>query len=113
MRTLPIVAPSSGKQRRITARISAADTLLIPDVPCDPSIQRLILPAQVNGFEGPMCQRACGRQSFRRLPPGCLHAFISPVATQLGRSEEHTSELQSLMRLSYAVFCLKKQQKHT
>src|SRR3546814_6471090 len=27
----------------------------------------------------------------------------------LGRSEEHTSELQSLMRISYAVFCLKKQ----
>src|SRR3546814_4358125 len=30
-------------------------------------------------------------------------------AGQLGRSEEHTSELQSLMRISYAVFCLKKQ----
>src|SRR3546814_10274864 len=32
-----------------------------------------------------------------------------------GRSEEHTSELQSLMRISYAVFCLKKKnkQKHT
>src|SRR3546814_9634088 len=32
-----------------------------------------------------------------------------------GRSEEHTSELQSLMRISYAVFCLKKktQQKYT
>src|SRR3546814_2591858 len=28
---------------------------------------------------------------------------------RLGRSEEHTSELQSLMRISYAVFCLKKQ----
>src|SRR3546814_7318766 len=28
-----------------------------------------------------------------------------------GRSEEHTSELQSLMRISYAVFCLKKKQK--
>src|SRR3546814_5271417 len=28
------------------------------------------------------------------------------------RSEEHTSELQSLMRISYAVFCLKKTQKH-
>src|SRR3546814_10922528 len=28
--------------------------------------------------------------------------------TLLGRSEEHTSELQSLMRISYAVFCLKK-----
>src|SRR3546814_4293322 len=30
-----------------------------------------------------------------------------------GRSEEHTSELQSLMRLSYAVFCLKNKKKHT
>src|SRR3546814_1744132 len=28
------------------------------------------------------------------------------------RSEEHTSELQSLMRISYAVFCLKKQKQH-
>src|SRR3546814_2398560 len=29
-------------------------------------------------------------------------------AARVGRSEEHTSELQSLMRISYAVFCLKK-----
>src|SRR3546814_3003515 len=37
---------------------------------------------------------------------------IAPIAidrdAQGGRSEEHTSELQSLMRISYAVFCLKK-----
>src|SRR3546814_1887118 len=32
-------------------------------------------------------------------------------ASQAVRSEEHTSELQSLMRLSYAVFCLKKKKK--
>src|SRR3546814_9808306 len=31
----------------------------------------------------------------------------------LGRSEEHTSELQSLMRISYAVFCLKKNKKYS
>src|SRR3546814_2881359 len=31
-----------------------------------------------------------------------------PNAIELYRSEEHTSELQSLMRISYAVFCLKK-----
>src|SRR3546814_1533219 len=31
-----------------------------------------------------------------------------PVVRLAGRSEEHTSELQSLMRISYAVFCLKK-----
>src|SRR3546814_4967774 len=31
----------------------------------------------------------------------------------VGRSEEHTSELQSLMRISYAVFCLKKKKQQT
>src|SRR3546814_2618554 len=41
-----------------------------------------------------------------------------PIATdtttaRLVRSEEHTSELQSLMRISYAVFCLKKKKKKT
>src|SRR3546814_6282367 len=39
-------------------------------------------------------------------------AQIKPVLAMLGRSEEHTSELQSLMRRSYAVFCLKKKNKH-
>src|SRR3546814_7783146 len=35
------------------------------------------------------------------------------VSEQHVRSEEHTSELQSLMRISYAVFCLKKKKKQT
>src|SRR3546814_7067548 len=40
------------------------------------------------------------------------HAAAAIAAT--GRSEEHTSELQSLMHISYAVFCLKKKKKkHT
>src|SRR3546814_6528486 len=34
------------------------------------------------------------------------------AATMVPRSEEHTSELQSLMRISYAVFCLKKKITH-
>src|SRR3546814_7851951 len=34
-----------------------------------------------------------------------------PCSCTSGRSEEHTSELQSLMRISYAVFCLKKKKK--
>src|SRR3546814_8556861 len=37
---------------------------------------------------------------------------IGGVGPQGERSEEHTSELQSLMRISYAVFCLKKQNKN-
>src|SRR3546814_2905750 len=36
------------------------------------------------------------------------HAAESAIELRLPRSEEHTSELQSLMRISYAVFCLKK-----
>src|SRR3546814_7915366 len=48
----------------------------------------------------------------RAASPG-LGAFDQQVALEFGRSEEHTSELQSLMRISYAVFCLKKQKKNT
>src|SRR3546814_8819428 len=39
-------------------------------------------------------------------------AFAAQAAPRGVRSEEHTSELQSLMRISYAVFCLKKQKNH-
>src|SRR3546814_6134976 len=37
-----------------------------------------------------------------------INALQSPPVAEAVRSEEHTSELQSLMRISYAVFCLKK-----
>src|SRR3546814_9545802 len=39
-------------------------------------------------------------------------AMETARARQFSRSEEHTSELQSLMRISYAVFCLKKKTKN-
>src|SRR3546814_8490321 len=47
-----------------------------------------------------------------------LYRHLRRAAVRLGdrggeRSEEHTSELQSLMRTSYAVFCLKKKTMHT
>src|SRR3546814_5189977 len=43
-------------------------------------------------------------QNSRSFTRGCDGA----PGDRIGRSEEHTSELQSLMRISYAVFCLKK-----
>src|SRR3546814_10051297 len=47
-----------------------------------------------------------GMEVHRKLPDGTWAFFIDhPFGA---RSEEHTSELQSLMRISYAVFCLKK-----
>src|SRR3546814_10114106 len=45
------------------------------------------------------------------LDQGSEHPLADAIvsaAREQGRSEEHTSELQSLMRISYAVFCLKK-----
>src|SRR3546814_3238671 len=40
------------------------------------------------------------------------NTFIIRGFSFFGRSEEHTSELQSLMRISYAVFCVKKKHKY-
>src|SRR3546814_6179898 len=55
------------------------------------------------------------RRAVRRVPapPGAvdLGDRAASSASQVLRSEEHTSELQSLMRISYAVFCLKKKNK--
>src|SRR3546814_7267332 len=53
-------------------------------------------------------RRAVGGDRPRPLDPGRAGVRRRPG---LYRSEEHTSELQSLMRISYAVFCLKKKKK--
>src|SRR3546814_10201591 len=63
--------------------------------------------------------QACGRESLvflgkfycavHKNPLDCLRTWDYITVTPV-RSEEHTSELQSLMRISYAVFCLKKKQ---
>src|SRR3546814_4350062 len=45
---------------------------------------------------------------FRRSGGSRQPLLSSSPCRRRGRSEEHTSELQSLMRISYAVFCLKK-----
>src|SRR3546814_3906247 len=66
--------------------------------------------------------RATGR--LDRFAPNAKLIHIDADRRELGklrkpdlaieaRSEEHTSELQSLMRISYAVFCLKKKNKHS
>src|SRR3546814_9165111 len=52
-------------------------------------------------------ERARARQAFK-LPLVELARIDPPGEIVKARSEEHTSELQSLMRISYAVFCLKK-----
>src|SRR3546814_5377055 len=72
-------------------------------------------------------RRAVARVVQERAPAGCHRRSAAGIqqegqelavqeqapATARSRSEEHTSELQSLMRISYAVFCLKKKKQHT
>src|SRR3546814_1454078 len=58
--------------------------------------------------DGDRDPRGCSQGCPRGVPGELRHE--PSVCT---RSEEHTSELQSLMRISYAVFCLKKKHKQT
>src|SRR3546814_3413992 len=91
----------------ISSRASA--TLRLPFLAPQSKMGRLI--------EGPKLQLS---PSFPIKFPRSVEAKpILPVsemdgkkAARAARSEEHTSELQSLMRISYAVFCLKKKRNH-
>src|SRR3546814_5172968 len=60
-----------------------------------------------------LCRKAMAGGSFLRPDPPKLSADFERDDASCGRSEEHTSELQSLMRISYAVFCLKNKKLQT
>src|SRR3546814_7533312 len=66
----------------------------------------------------PACHRrrhGNGRAALRAqlsLEQYSVPSETPPITIPTGRSEEHTSELQSLMRISYAVICLKKKNKY-
>src|SRR3546814_4549820 len=64
-----------------------------------------------NGFDAGRQWRKflLGKERLQALLSFGAHIVLHVIRFQPGRSEEHTSELQSLMRISYAVFCLKKQ----
>src|SRR3546814_9681888 len=57
-----------------------------------------------SGFLGTLV----GKHVLVKMTDAIFHRVLAVML----RSEEHTSELQSLMRTSYAVFCLKKKKKH-
>src|SRR3546814_5322047 len=78
-------------------------------------VDRRILITGASGALGGALARHMATPGTRLLLWGRAASRLSAIATECraaGRSEEHTSELQSLMRISYAVFCLKKKQKY-
>src|SRR3546814_5486521 len=75
----------------------------------------LIQPIVVRPF-GQGYQIVAGERRWRAAQKARLHeipALVRDFDDVETRSEEHTSELQSLMRISYAVFCLKKKKTKT
>src|SRR3546814_2263912 len=82
----------------------------------DPRTTPLGAPVFISSKEpagnGPM-QKLMFAQDTGGAIRGSVRAdFFWGFGDSAGRSEEHTSELQSLMRISYAVFCLKKKHNH-
>src|SRR3546814_10587602 len=73
----------------------------IPIPGVDPQILAEIFSQQAGGILGIFDMFAGGAL-------GRMTIFALNIMPYISRSEEHTSELQSLMRISYAVFCLKK-----
>src|SRR3546814_6386416 len=89
-------------------------------LPVDVKLARMLVAAQAHGCLHEMLAIASflgiqdprERPADQRAAADAAHAQFRDAKSEF-RSEEHTSELQSLMRNSYAVFCLKKKTKST
>src|SRR3546814_6521891 len=99
---------------RRTGICGATETLLV-----DRALAGSLLPALLQALKAAGCAIR-GDATVRRTMPETEAAteedweteYLAPIiAVKVVRSEEHTSELQSIMRISYAVFCLKKKTK--
>src|SRR3546814_4108098 len=92
------VSASAGRVMAPDLTLSGSDWLCFPERPPERP--------PVGGFLSMPHALKLGAMSAKPLLR--LGTRGSPLALAQARSEEHTSELQSLMRISYAVFCLKK-----
>src|SRR3546814_2511854 len=79
----------------------------------DEQIALGIEPADVAGAVPAARQEGARIERGVEITEKKLRPARADLAVGTGRSEEHTSELQSLMRISYAVFCLKKKKKQS
>src|SRR3546814_5129999 len=107
MQSPEALARTLGKDSAVSALLTAANAAAIESMRADLG-DRSLDPAS------PKLLRYL-KMSMGALPQETLRVFFLDPAQRLiadaqlqQRSEEHTSELQSLMRISYAVFCLKK-----
>src|SRR3546814_7133513 len=105
---------SSRRRHTRCALVTGVQTCALPISEGNPWSPARV-PAGADQKRSPCAARAQGRAK-PKVGSGEINAYpAGPGKSRLGhgseRSEEHTSELQSLMRISYAVFCLKKTKK--
>src|SRR3546814_8504226 len=96
--------------RRLPPRSTRTDTLF-PYTTLFRSMHRIDPQVALSGRlveHAAFCQRDIVAVCEHALPIGVGGRMMGQKRVRSARSEEHTSELQSLMRISYAVFCLKK-----
>src|SRR3546814_5992454 len=86
-------------------RNTSHDTSVMPAVGDLPTMKRPMAKSAQGPAEAP--------RMSQKVPTACGSGTPRPDTSRPARSEEHTSELQSLMRISYAVFCLKKKKPNT
>src|SRR3546814_1342839 len=102
------LGPSLGLAQRRGARLPSPAR----SAPSDAHISPPQYPFPTGGR--PPCLHEAGqRQDALLLKHQGCPGSVAKIGGSQRRSEEHTSELQSLMRISYAVFCLKKKNKKT
>src|SRR3546814_5286144 len=77
----------------------------------EPPVKGLVLSSPMVSFRTPLPGGLVRRIAQWMVKRGRGEGYALGQGPRPARSEEHTSELQSLMRISYAVFCLKKKKK--
>src|SRR3546814_1733396 len=103
-----MINPATGQRVTEFGPMASAEVILLDE------INRIPLKSQ-SAFLEALQDRTItvGKDTYDLPAFSFAIATMNPVELGQGRSEEHTSELQSLMRISYAVFCLKKKKKRT
>src|SRR3546814_9852213 len=114
---------SSRRRHTRCALVTGVQTCALPISSTKLAVHKSLLIGMTIVVSSPVSTRRMPANARRQMGLGALAQRASatprkPLAMEgsvdkMPRSEEHTSELQSLMRISYAVLCLKKKRKNT